>query len=123
VPERISPELDERIVTSRQLPEHAGETVTVQGAMHRIRDDGGVVCVVVRDREAVLQEVAEWSAGLEEGSWVRITGAVVAAPRDLRRVDRRTGGLEVGVQPVERVAPQLAAGATEPRPTLLHLPA
>lgn len=100
-PERISPGLDERIVTSRRLPEHAGETVTVQGAVHRIRDVGGVVFVLVRDREDVLQAVADSAEGLEEGSWVRITGEVVAEPRAPRGVDLRIQEIEVVAEPVD----------------------
>jgi nondiscriminating aspartyl-tRNA synthetase len=100
-PERISAGLDERIVTSRRLPEHVGETVTVQGAVHRIRDVGGVVFVLVRDREDVLQAVAESAEGLEEGSWVRITGEVVPEPRAPRGVDLRIGEIEVVAEPVE----------------------
>jgi nondiscriminating aspartyl-tRNA synthetase len=99
--DRISPELDERIVTSRRLPEHAGETVTVQGAIHRIRDVGGVVFVLVRDREDVLQAVAESADGLEEGSWARITGEVVPEPRAPRGVDLRIREIEIVAEPVE----------------------
>jgi nondiscriminating aspartyl-tRNA synthetase len=99
--EKIPCGLDERIVTSRSLPEHVGETVTVQGAVHRIRDVGGITFVVVRDREDLLQAVAESADGLEEGSWVRITGEVVPEPRAPRGVDLRIEEIEVVAQPVE----------------------
>lgn len=99
--ERIPSELVERVVTSRRLPEHVGKTVTVQGAVHRIRDVGGIAFVLVRDREDVLQAVAESADGLEEGSWVRITGEVVAEPRAPRGVDLRIREIEVVAQPAE----------------------
>jgi nondiscriminating aspartyl-tRNA synthetase len=99
--ERIPSELDEQIVTSRRLPDRVGETVTVQGAVHRIRDVGGLAFVLVRDREDVLQAVTESADGLEEGSWVRITGEVVAEPRAPRGVDLRIGEIEVIAAPVE----------------------
>src|SRR6266545_4816558 len=99
--ERIPCGLDEDVVPSRRLPDHVGETVTVQGAVHRIRDVGGLAFVLVRDREDVLQAVTESAEGLEEGSWVRITGEVVAEPRAPRGVDLRIGEIEVVAAPVE----------------------
>jgi nondiscriminating aspartyl-tRNA synthetase len=96
--ERIAAAVAEDVVTSRRLAEHVGETVTVQGAVHRVRTVGGLSFVIVRDREDLLQAVTEEEPP-PEGAFVRITGEVVAEERAPRGVDLRIASVELVAEP------------------------
>lgn len=103
-PERISSRLDSPVVTSRALPAHVGETVTVQGAVHRVRDVGGITFVVIRDREDLLQAVTDDSGSVPpEGAFVRVTGEVVPEERAPRGVDLRIASIDVVAEPAEQL--------------------
>jgi nondiscriminating aspartyl-tRNA synthetase len=103
-PERIPTRLETAVVTSRCLPDHVGETVTVQGAVHRVRDVGGITFLVIRDREDLLQAVTDdGAAAPPEGAYVRITGEVVPEERAPRGVDLRVTAIELIAEPVEPI--------------------
>ncbi len=91
----------------------AGQDVTVAGWVHRRRDHGGLVFIDLRDRSGVLQLVfhpeeapdAHAVAGsLRSEDVITATGELV--PRDASQVnsDVPTGGVELSVKSVERLA-------------------
>ncbi len=96
-----------RILTSETIT-HIGETVTVSGWVHRIRDHSKVLFIDLRDRSGLLQVVtggwaAESYAVLKEvGSEdvIEITGTVVARPEKLINPAIPSGTVELQAQTV-----------------------
>jgi asparaginyl-tRNA synthetase len=90
-----------RTVRIKELPDHVGETVVVNGWLYNKRTSGKLQFPIVRDGSGYLQcvvfkkEVSEdvWTAveGVTQESAVRVTGAVRAEPR-------APGGVEMGVE-------------------------
>lgn len=86
-----------------ETPHKVGETVTVSGWVHRIRDHSKVLFIDLRDRSGILQVVTGgWagesyetlkSAGTEDV--VEITGVVAARPEKLINPDLPTGTVEL----------------------------
>ena len=81
--------------------EHAGHRVVLQGWVNRVRDKGGVVFVVLRDRAGTVQvTVEEGSVAFEEAKKlhseyvVEVAGAVRLRPEG-ERTDDPTGDIEV----------------------------
>lgn len=82
---------------------HVGETVTVAGWVHRIRDHSKVLFIDLRDRSGLLQVVTGgWagesyeilkSVGVEDV--IEITGTVAARPEKLINPDLITGTVEL----------------------------
>jgi nondiscriminating aspartyl-tRNA synthetase len=75
----------------------AGQTVTVKGAVHAIRELGGITFLTLRMRDGALQCVCDPAAlpqELCEECTVSLSGSVVAE-------ERAPGGYEVAVQSVE----------------------
>src|SRR5712671_4409789 len=91
-----------------ELPQHAGETVTVRGWVTTTRSSGKIAFVVVRDGSGYVQgvlskkEVPEstWSAfgSLTQEASVAMTGQVREEPRS-------PGGYELSVQALEVLGP------------------
>ncbi len=81
---------------------HVGREVTVAGWVHRRRDHGGVIFIDLRDREGLLQVVADPSAQavFAEGERVRSEYVLVATGKVRRR-------------PEGTVNPKLASGEVE----------
>jgi nondiscriminating aspartyl-tRNA synthetase len=87
-----------------ELPEHMGETVTLQGWVHSRRDLGGIRFLLLRDRTGVVQCVfGKVDLPLAE-SCVQVSGRVVESKK-------APGGIEVQAENLE-----LIAEATEPPP-------
>ncbi|HVS33412.1 MAG TPA: asparagine--tRNA ligase [Thermoanaerobaculia bacterium] len=90
-----------RTVRIKELPDHVGETVVVNGWLYNKRTSGKLQFPIIRDGSGYLQcvvfkkEVSEdvWTAveGVTQESTVRVTGTVRAEPR-------APGGVEMGVQ-------------------------
>src|SRR4051794_34629805 len=90
----------------KELPQHVGEKVTVDGWLYNKRSSGKLIFPIVRDGSGYLQcvvfkkEVAEetWKAVEEvaQESTVRVTGTV-------RAEQRAPGGVELGVESFEVV--------------------
>src|SRR5687768_13828803 len=93
-------------VRIKELPQHVGEKVTVDGWLYNKRTSGKLQFPIVRDGSGYLQcvvfkkEVAEetWSAveQVTQESSVRVTGSV-------RAEERAPGGVELGVESFEIV--------------------
>lgn len=95
-------------VRIKELPQHVGEKVTIDGWLYNKRTAGKLIFPIVRDGSGYLQcvvfkkEVSEetWKAADEvtQESSVRITGTV-------RSEARAPGGVELGVETIEIVGP------------------
>ncbi|NLG48948.1 MAG: aspartate--tRNA(Asn) ligase [Chloroflexi bacterium] len=92
----------------RDVGEHVGEVVTVQGFAQTVRDQKRVQFIVLRDHTGMVQVVIERSeeyarfnelvANLARESAVQVTGLVVADPHI------RLGGLEIRLQDLQVVS-------------------
>jgi len=97
-------------VLVRELKDHIGKTVAVRGWLHKRRDLGGIVFVVLRDRSGLVQAVIHSEAeqaklsGLQNGTVLRITGKVVDEPRAAGGVELHEPKLEI-ITPVTEVMP------------------
>ena len=90
----------------KDLPDHVGEKVTINGWLYNIRKSGKLQFPIIRDGSGYLQcvvfkkEVTDetWNAvdGVTQESSVRVTGTVRAEPR-------APGGVELGVETFEVV--------------------
>src|ERR1043165_7054757 len=89
-------------------PPHAGETVTLTGWVHSRRDLGGVIFIVVRDREGRTQtvfdpadlpkEVFDRASGLHSESVIQVAGKVRVRPEGTENSKIPTGKVEVLVR-------------------------
>jgi aspartyl-tRNA synthetase len=95
-------------------PEHAGETVTLAGWVHRRRDHGGLIFIDLRDREGITQIVFNPDTSAEAHAIarelrveyvVRVSGNVRQRPPGLENLDLATGGIEVVAQSAEILNP------------------
>jgi aspartyl-tRNA synthetase len=84
--------------------EHAGQPVVVQGWAHFVRDNGGVIFILVRDRSGVIQVTVDERA--TEAVWavarqirleyvVEVQGDLVARDADAVNGDMDTGAVEI----------------------------
>jgi aspartyl-tRNA synthetase len=95
-------------------PEHAGETVTLAGWVHRRRDHGGLIFIDLRDREGITQVVFNPDTSTEAHAIarelrveyvVRVTGNVRQRPPGLENLELATGGIEVVAQNAQILNP------------------
>jgi len=92
----------------RELPEHVGETVTLEGWVHSRRDLGGIKFLLLRDRSGLVQCVfGRIELPLAE-SCVRVSGKVVKNPK-------APGGLELHAESLKVIAEALG-------PTPIEIP-
>ncbi len=88
---------------------HIGQTVELCGWAHRRRDHGGVIFVDLRDREGLVQVVADPSvpevftvAERVRGEYVlKVTGTVRRRPEGTANTDLATGQVEVAMSGLE----------------------
>jgi len=83
----------------------AGESVTVAGWVHRVRNLGGIVFVDLRDRAGLLQlsfnpewtsgEVIELASALAQEYVVQVSGTIGMRPPEMRNSELPTGDIEV----------------------------
>jgi aspartyl-tRNA synthetase len=95
-------------------PEHAGQTVTLAGWVHRRRDHGGLIFIDLRDREGITQVVFNPDTSAEAHAIardlrveyvVRVTGNVRQRPPGLENLDLATGRIEVVAENAEILNP------------------
>lgn len=74
-------------VISKEVAKHAGETVTIEGWLHKKRLLGGLTFINIRDRGGLTQVVikdkdeVEKLRGMQIGTVLKVEGAVVEEPR------------------------------------------
>jgi aspartyl-tRNA synthetase len=95
--------------------EHAGQTVTLAGWVHRQRDHGGVTFIDLRDRYGIVQVVGDPAksglAALQSArsEWVlQITGLVRKRPQGAENPNMSTGEIEIEVLSMETLNPAKA---------------
>ena len=86
-----------------QLPGRCGQSVRVHGAVHSLRDMGGVTFLTLRKRDGVLQCVC--GPGLE----VPCEEAAVIVTGILREEARAPGGYELQTQSVQVLSTGVSA--------------
>jgi nondiscriminating aspartyl-tRNA synthetase len=88
----------------RDIPQHIGEQVTIQGWLHKKRLLGGLNFLTVRDRSGIAQNLVdnkdeiEKLRGMQIGTVVSFTGTVVTD-------ERAPGGAELHDVSVEILTP------------------
>ncbi len=96
--------------------EHAGQTVTIAGWVHRRRDHGGLIFADVRDRYGIVQVVFSperspeaYKIGDELGREyvVQITGNVSLRPDEMRNPNLATGDVEIYAEEAKVLNPAL----------------
>src|ERR1700693_3623120 len=92
--------------------EHIGSTVRLSGWCHRIRDNGGVLFIDLRDHYGVTQIVADpdspafKTAEKLRSEWVvRVDGLVRRRPGSTENPDLPTGAVEVFASDIEVLGP------------------
>jgi len=94
--------------------EHAGQTVTLAGWVHRRRDHGGLTFIDLRDRFGLVQVVTdpEKAAPAHQAfepvrnEWVlQIVGAVRLRPQGMANPEMATGEIEVAVSEIKVLNP------------------
>ncbi len=90
--------------------EHVGETVSLNGWIHRVRDLGGVKFVDLRDRTGLVQlvlapETFPDSSSLRAEACVSFTGKVLERADEAKNPKMPTGDIEIEVQNFEVLGP------------------
>ncbi|RME96042.1 MAG: aspartate--tRNA ligase, partial [Verrucomicrobia bacterium] len=96
-------------------PEHIGQTVTLAGWVHSVRDLGGVIFIDVRDREGrtqvvfdpqdVPQALCDQAAALHSESVIQVRGRVRRRPEGTENPKIATGEVEVLATELEVLNP------------------
>jgi aspartyl-tRNA synthetase len=95
--------------------QYLGQTVTVMGWAHRRRDHGGVIFIDLRDREGLVQVVADPDAkpaptdpetfkhadSVRNEFVLKVTGLVRARPAGMVNPNLKSGGIEILAQELE----------------------
>lgn len=106
---------------SKDVAAHIGQSVSIQGWLHKKRLLGGLSFILVRDRAGVTQVVVEDKDEVEKlralqiGTVVRVEGSVI-------KEERAPGGSEVHDAKLEVLVPVLAAPPIEIDKPLEHKP-
>ncbi len=92
-------------------PEHIGQTVTLSGWLHMVRDVGGILFLVLRDHYGSTQIAVDPSDPFYEAvkhtrveSTICVTGVVHARPEGGANAKMATGGIEVRATSFELLA-------------------
>ncbi len=94
---------------------HLGQTVTVDGWVHRRRDHGGLIFVDLRDREGLLQVVCDpdnpatfqTAEKLRNEFVLKVTGRVRARPQGTINPHLLSGEVEILAETIEILNPSL----------------
>ncbi|WP_028973361.1 aspartate--tRNA(Asn) ligase [Spirochaeta cellobiosiphila] len=85
-------------VLASEANKHVGETIEVKGWIHRIRDLGQVVFIVLRDRSGEVQIVLDNNPELSLESVIKIEGNVIIN-------EKSPGGVEIECKDLTLLAP------------------
>lgn len=122
-----------RTVTCGDLrPEHAGESVVLNGWVHRTRDHGGIHFLNIRDRYGITQVVVDQDAAEETRKLtenirmefcIAVRGTVRTRPDTMINPDMPTGGIELAAESIQilsscEVLPFMIDDETETREDL-----
>lgn len=94
-----------------QLPDHVGRTVELRGAVHALRDLGGVVFLTLRKGDGVVQCVCDPAVlpeGLCQEAAVKLTGTLREEPRAPRGLELAVDKAEVLSLPAEAMPVPIA---------------
>lgn len=94
-------------------PDRAGDTVQVAGWVDRIRDQGGVIFVDLRDASGIVQVVIDpedlpAASDLRREFCISVTGAIQRRPAGSENPDLSTGETEIAIAELEILAPAAA---------------
>jgi nondiscriminating aspartyl-tRNA synthetase len=81
-------------ILHREVAEHIGKTVTIEGWLHKKRLLGGLSFIMVRDRSGVTQVVVEDKDEVEKLRALQI-GTVMAVEGSVVKEERAPGGAEI----------------------------
>jgi aspartyl-tRNA synthetase len=95
--------------------QYLGQTVTVMGWAHRRRDHGGVIFIDLRDREGMVQVVADpdraetfkHADSVRNEFVLRVTGVVRARPEGMINANLKSGTIEILAHELEVLNPSL----------------
>src|SRR5690625_7981496 len=114
--------MDAPLISSRELFDHQGQTVTLQGWVHNRRNLGGIRFLLLRDSGGVVQCVfQDTELPLHESS-VRVRGKVAASPKAPGGSELQAPALEV-ISAAEVPPPAETSkeeGHANPRTRLAH---
>lgn len=79
---------------SSQISSHIGETITIQGWLHKKRLLGGIAFIAIRDRHGITQVVVEEKTEVEKLRGLQI-GTVIQVQGEAVKEDRAPGGAEI----------------------------
>ncbi|HEY3363590.1 MAG TPA: aspartate--tRNA(Asn) ligase [Symbiobacteriaceae bacterium] len=88
-------------VLASQVSAHTGETILLQGWVHKLRHLGNLAFLMLRDRSGMVQCVLEGELAareIENESVVAVTGKVVEAPKAV-------GGFEIQAAAIDVISP------------------
>lgn len=94
-------------ILSNEVKDHAGETVSVEGWLHKKRLLGGLTFINIRDRHGLIQVVIKDKAeveklrGLQIGTVLRVQGSVKDEPRSPGGAELHDAKLEILVPVTE----------------------
>jgi aspartyl-tRNA synthetase len=95
--------------------QYLGQTVTVMGWAHRRRDHGGVIFIDLRDREGMVQVVADpdrketfqHADSVRNEFVLKVTGVVRARPEGMINANLKSGTIEILAHELEVLNPSL----------------
>ena len=95
--------------------QYLGQTVTVMGWAHRRRDHGGVIFIDLRDREGMVQVVADpdradtfkHADSVRNEFVLKVTGVVRARPEGMINTNLKSGTIEILAHELEVLNPSL----------------
>ena len=106
-------------ITTRELPQHVGQSVELKGWLYKKRLMGGLNFLVLRDRAGIVQILdhkgveADKLTGLQNGTIIKVVGKVIED-------ERAVGGVEVHEPKIEVLVPVTEAMPIEIDKPLSH---
>lgn len=108
-------------VLSRDISQHIGKTVTVQGWLHKKRLLGGITFINIRDRSGLLQCVVKDEAEVEKLRGMQL-GTVLSIEASVKEEPRAPGGSELYDATISILSPVTEQPAIEIDKPIDHNP-